>query len=62
MFGLVLQNNTKFKVLEIRNMIDKGRDMNDIWDNIRDEIFIFFNYLFAEDSWERCQARPQTIT
>ena len=40
-------------------MINKDRDnyldytfkeMNDYGDNIRDEIFIFFNYLFAEDN------------
>ena len=29
MIGLVLQNNTNIKVLEIRNMIDKDRD-NDL--------------------------------
>ena len=59
MLGLVLQNNTNLKVLEVRNMINKDRDndldytfkeMNDYGDNIRDEIFIFFNYLFAEDN------------
>ena len=26
------------------------KEMNDYGDNIRDEIFIFFNYLFAEDN------------
>ena len=59
MLGLVLQNNTNLKVLEIRNMINKDREneldytfkeMSDLGDNIRDEIFIFFNYLFAEDN------------
>ena len=59
MLGLVLQNNTNLKILEIRNMINKDRDkdldytfkeMNEFGDNIRDEIFIFFNYLFAEDN------------
>ena len=56
MLGLVLQNNTNLKILEVRNIIYKDRDkdldytfkeMNDFGDNIRDEIFIFFNYLFA---------------
>ena len=59
MLGLVLQNNTNLKVLEVRNMIYKDREndldytfkaMNDLGENIRDEIFIFFNYLFAEDN------------
>ena len=59
MLANVLKNNTKLKILEIRNMINKDRDneldytfkeMNDYGDNIRDEIFIFFNYLFAEDN------------
>jgi hypothetical protein len=59
MLGLVLQNNTNLKVLEVRNMINKDRDndldytfkeMNELGENIRDEIFIFFNYLFAEDN------------
>ena len=59
MLGLVLQNNTNLRVLEVRNMINKDREndldytfkeMNDYGDNIRDEIFIFFNYLFAEDN------------
>ena len=40
-------------------MLDKCRDndldytfieMSDIGDNLRDEIFIFFNYLFSEDN------------
>ena len=59
MLGLVLQNNTNLRILEVRNMITKDRDkdldytfkeMNEYGDNIRDEIFIFFNYLFAEDN------------
>ena len=59
MLGLVLQNNTNLKILEVRNMISKDmekdldytfKEMNDFGDNIRDEIFIFFNYLFAEDN------------
>lgn len=59
MLGMVLQNNTDLKILEVRNMITKPREtdldytfkeMNDYGDNIRDEIFIFFNYLFAEDN------------
>ena len=59
MLGLVLQNNTNLKILEVRNMINKDREkdldytfkeMNEFGDNIRDEIFIFFNYLFAEDN------------
>ena len=59
MLGLVLQNNTNLRILEVRNMITKDREneldytfkeMNDLGDNIRDEIFIFFNYLFAEDN------------
>ena len=59
MLGLVLQNNTNLRVLEVRNMIRKDRnndldytfkEMNEYGDNIRDEIFIFFNYLFAEDN------------
>ena len=59
MLGLVLQNNTYLRVLEVRNMIRKDRnndldytfkEMNEYGDNIRDEIFIFFNYLFAEDN------------
>jgi len=61
MLGCVLQNNTGLKVLEVRNMINKDRDneldytfkeMNEYGDNIKDEIFIFFNYLFAEDNIE----------
>ena len=59
MLGLVLQKNTNLRILEIRNMIKKDRDydldytfreMNEYGENIRDEIFIFFNYLFAEDN------------
>lgn len=59
MLGMVLQNNTNLKILEVRNVITKDMDndldytfkeMNDYGDNIRDEIFIFFNYLFAEDN------------
>ena len=59
MLGMVLQNNTNLKKLEIRNVINKDMDneldytfkeMNDYGDNIRDEIFIFFNFLFAEDN------------
>ena len=59
MLGQVLQNNTNLKILEVRNMITKDREndldytfkeMNDLGENIRDEIFIFFNYLFAEDN------------
>ena len=59
MLGLVLQNNTNLRVLEVRNMITKKRDkeldytfkeMNELGENIKDEIFIFFNYLFAEDN------------
>ncbi len=62
MLGMVLQVNTNLKVLEVRNMIMKDmesdldytfKEMNDDYgDNIRDEIFIFFNYLFAEDNIE----------
>ena len=59
MLGLVLQNNTNLKILDIRNVINKDREnyldytfkeMNDYGDNIRDEIFIFFYYLFSEDN------------
>ena len=59
MLGLVLQKNTNLRILEVRNMNDKDidsdldytfKDMNEYGENIRDEIFIFFNYLFAEDN------------
>ena len=59
MLGLVLQKNIHLKILEVRNIIRRDRSneldynykiMNEYGDNIRDEIFIFFNYLFAEDN------------
>ena len=55
----ILKNNIKLKILEIRNISkisDNESDYTfkeindyDYGDNIRDELFIFFNYLFEED-------------
>ena len=55
MLGAVLKNNTNLRILEVRNVISKDEDKEiDLGyfnpDNIHDEIFIFFNYLFAEEN------------
>lgn len=55
MLAMVLKNNQEMKILHVRNINTRDRDqdldytykeMNDYGDNIKDEIFIFFNYLY----------------
>ena len=53
LLGLVLKNNINLKILDIRNISslnEKDDENDDIGNNILDEIFIFFNYLFSEEN------------
>ena len=53
MLGVILQNNTNLRVLEVRNVIYKFTEpfLNYyISQKFLDEIFVFFNYLFAEEN------------
>jgi hypothetical protein len=58
MLSYVVLHNPNLKILQLRNMIIKENEMereldfafkelNDMGENLKDEIFIFFNYLFG---------------
>ncbi len=64
MLSMVLYNNQKLRFLEIRNIITRDmepeldysfKEMNEYGDNIKDEIFIFFNYLYNLEFLEELQ-------
>ena len=61
MLSQTIYNNQKLRILEVRNVLMKDmdneldycfREMNEYGDNIKDEIFIFFNYLFNLEQLE----------
>ena len=59
LLGLVLKNNINLNILDIKNISNKeeynldnsfNEKKDDIGNNMLDEIFIFFNYLFSEEN------------
>jgi hypothetical protein len=64
MLAMVIKNNPELKILHVRNIpykdmdneLDYGyKEMNDLGEDKKDEIFVFFNYLFNLEFLEELQ-------